>query len=222
MLRAAICRRSFATAFRTFSTSPVTQTAPHLSYPSHAHPTPHEIFHLRRTASQDEIKERYYELVRVHHPDSPTCRHEPDDIRQERFKAITKAYDILKSTRSPAYIEEVQRRQTQSKYPHQNPTRRHQFAYGVPEERLMGVGSSDVAIIAAMLVVLGSVALVYSPFSARQRVDKYRASASHALADARRESKGERELSVEKTEQEGVTPEEGQRSDCLPKSPSSN
>ncbi|KAI8985637.1 hypothetical protein BD414DRAFT_488732 [Trametes punicea] len=43
-------------------------------YPTHAHPTPHQIFHLPAGATQQQIKARYYELVRIHHPDSPFGR----------------------------------------------------------------------------------------------------------------------------------------------------
>ncbi|EJU03947.1 DnaJ-domain-containing protein [Dacryopinax primogenitus] len=229
MLRATVCCRSSANAFRSFSTSLVTRAATlDLSYPSHGHPTPYEIFHLPRTATQDEIKERYYELVRLHHPDSPVCRHEPDNVRQERFKAIAKAYEILKSNRNPAYLKELHRRQTQHGYPNYNPTRRQQYAYHSLEEGSMDVGNGDVFFVVTILAILGSVVLIYSPFSAKERLDAHHASASHALAEARREAK---ELSVHRRKNlrkwieeaglEGVTPNVGHGS-ARRQTPSSN
>ncbi|KAL4065708.1 hypothetical protein V8B97DRAFT_1122862 [Scleroderma yunnanense] len=65
-------------------------------FPTHRHPTPHEIFHLPRNASQEKIKARYYELVRLYHPDSPHVRSLPHAERTSRFQAFQRAYDILK------------------------------------------------------------------------------------------------------------------------------
>ncbi|KIY51893.1 hypothetical protein FISHEDRAFT_20784, partial [Fistulina hepatica ATCC 64428] len=65
-------------------------------FPSKAHPTPHEIFHLPATASQADIKARYFALVRIHHPDSVHGRNLTSAQRHERFQAVTKAYDILR------------------------------------------------------------------------------------------------------------------------------
>jgi len=64
-------------------------------FPKHPRPTPHEIFHLRPGASQRDIKARYYELVRIHHPDSPHCRSLPANICRSQFQSITAAYDVL-------------------------------------------------------------------------------------------------------------------------------
>ncbi|KAL6301720.1 hypothetical protein BKA93DRAFT_818870 [Sparassis latifolia] len=65
-------------------------------FPTHAHPTPHQIFHLPPGASQKDIKARYYDLVRVHHPDSPMCRNLSAEVRHVRFRSITAAYDALR------------------------------------------------------------------------------------------------------------------------------
>ncbi|KAF9047202.1 hypothetical protein BDZ89DRAFT_978967, partial [Hymenopellis radicata] len=64
-------------------------------FPSHAQPTPHQIFHLPLNASQQDIKRRYYDLVRVYHPDSPACRALSSADRTVRFQAIVSAYDQL-------------------------------------------------------------------------------------------------------------------------------
>ncbi|KAF9648514.1 hypothetical protein BDM02DRAFT_2246807 [Thelephora ganbajun] len=66
-------------------------------YPLHPRPTPYQIFRLPAGASQKQVKTRYYELVRVHHPDSLHSRASglPKRIRDERFSAIKDAYDVL-------------------------------------------------------------------------------------------------------------------------------
>ncbi|KAK1236515.1 hypothetical protein PQX77_000208 [Marasmius sp. AFHP31] len=85
-------------------------------FPSHARPTPHEIFHLPYGASQEQIKDRYYELVRAHHPDSHSCRLLSPEVRHSRFQAISAAYDTLRrgrrggTGRFDPYAEELARR----------------------------------------------------------------------------------------------------------------
>ncbi|KAK0239036.1 hypothetical protein EDD85DRAFT_951248 [Armillaria nabsnona] len=87
-------------------------------FPGHPHPTPHQIFHLPYNASQQDIKARYYELVRHHHPDSLSCRDLPSSDRQARFQAIAHAYDTLRGKNPQTgtrrdwgeYADELQRR----------------------------------------------------------------------------------------------------------------
>ncbi|KAH7925308.1 hypothetical protein BV22DRAFT_993851, partial [Leucogyrophana mollusca] len=64
-------------------------------FPLHPRPTPHQIFHLPLGASQADIKGRYYDLVRMHHPDSAHTRNLPPSERHARFQAITAAYETL-------------------------------------------------------------------------------------------------------------------------------
>lgn len=73
-------------------------TANPYPYPAHAHPTPHQVFHLPHSASHAEVKARYYELVRIYHPDSPVGRPLPAPAAQARFQGITAAYDALRGT----------------------------------------------------------------------------------------------------------------------------
>ncbi|KAF8810494.1 hypothetical protein BYT27DRAFT_6493138 [Phlegmacium glaucopus] len=73
-------------------------------YPAHAKPTPHQIFHLGPGATQGEIKERYYDLVRAHHPDSSYARLSTNNSAEahSRFRSIKAAYDFLRGrTLSP-------------------------------------------------------------------------------------------------------------------------
>ncbi|KAI5895852.1 uncharacterized protein SCHCODRAFT_02495038 [Schizophyllum commune H4-8] len=92
-------RNFSASAARAFSTTPARENA--YPFPTNPRPTPHQIFHLPVTASQKEIKARYYDLVRLHHPDSHNCRHMTPAERHRRFQAITNAYDILRGKKAP-------------------------------------------------------------------------------------------------------------------------
>ncbi|OCH86545.1 DnaJ-domain-containing protein, partial [Obba rivulosa] len=74
-------------------------------FPTHPHPTPHQIFHLSPSASQQEIKARYYDLVRLHHPDSPMCQHISPSERHTRFQRISAAYAALRSPDSRGLYE---------------------------------------------------------------------------------------------------------------------
>ncbi|KAF9241632.1 hypothetical protein BU15DRAFT_44673 [Melanogaster broomeanus] len=69
-------------------------------YPTQPNPQPHHIFHLPRSATQQQIKERYYELVRIYHPDSPVARKYPPEVAHARFQSITKAYDLMRGKSS--------------------------------------------------------------------------------------------------------------------------
>ncbi|KAH9978776.1 hypothetical protein BGW80DRAFT_1280862 [Lactifluus volemus] len=69
-------------------------------YPSNLNPTPHQIFHLPQGASQKEVKARYYELVRIYHPDSPVARRYPQEVSEARFRTISASYDILRGRRT--------------------------------------------------------------------------------------------------------------------------
>lgn len=89
-------------ALNTFATRAATP----YPYPTQPNPTPHQIFHLPASASQKDIKQRYYELVKVHHPDSTTARELPPEVAQARFHSITQAYDVLRGRRPGMTIGE--------------------------------------------------------------------------------------------------------------------
>ncbi|CAE6519558.1 unnamed protein product [Rhizoctonia solani] len=94
-------RSSLVTSVRRVSTSTGAGTT-NQPYPFPAHiksPTPFEIFHLPPSASPNDIKSRYYELVRSHHPDCMACRSLPRAVAHERFQAITHAYEVLTGKR---------------------------------------------------------------------------------------------------------------------------
>ncbi|KAL4265902.1 J domain-containing protein [Pleurotus pulmonarius] len=103
-----LCSRSLS-----FSRSSSAGETPY-PFPSHNRPTPHQIFHLPHGASQADIKARYYELVRIHHPDSIHGRSIPPRLRHARFQSITAAYDALRGKRASSnvdpYTEEILRR----------------------------------------------------------------------------------------------------------------
>lgn len=81
-------------------------------YPTHKSPTPHQIFHLPHSATENDIKERCvssfflhrpfswfiysdFDLVRIYHPDKASDVVSLE-VARERFQAITAAYDILR------------------------------------------------------------------------------------------------------------------------------
>ncbi|KAF8895723.1 hypothetical protein CPB84DRAFT_1782293 [Gymnopilus junonius] len=64
-------------------------------YPTHRNPTPHQLFHLPINATKLEIKARYYDLVRLYHPDKISDSTDPT-VALARFRAITAAYDALR------------------------------------------------------------------------------------------------------------------------------
>ncbi|KAJ7287641.1 hypothetical protein C8J57DRAFT_1496054 [Mycena rebaudengoi] len=69
---------------------------PAFPFPSNPNPTPHQIFHLPRNAPQDDVKARYFDLVRIYHPDKvdPST---PSEVAHARFQAIATAYNALKT-----------------------------------------------------------------------------------------------------------------------------
>ncbi|KAG1799590.1 hypothetical protein EV424DRAFT_1439380 [Suillus variegatus] len=92
------CRGRLPTAgagLRAVIHSRLASTMSQYPFPHHPRPTPHQIFHLSHGASQADIKSRYYELVREHHPDSAHAQHIPASERHSRFQSITAAYEVL-------------------------------------------------------------------------------------------------------------------------------
>jgi len=80
------------------------------NFPRSPSPTPFEIFHLPPSASTNQIKERYYQLVKIYHPDvasnnnSSSSSIKEDEITR-RFKLIREAYELLSSpSRRQRYI----------------------------------------------------------------------------------------------------------------------
>ncbi|KAF8210115.1 hypothetical protein K438DRAFT_1959397 [Mycena galopus ATCC 62051] len=65
-------------------------------FPNTGNPTPHQIFHLPRNASQSDVKARYFELVKIHHPDK-VDQSVPSGVAHARFQAITSAYNALRT-----------------------------------------------------------------------------------------------------------------------------
>ncbi|KAF8240362.1 hypothetical protein L208DRAFT_1420467 [Tricholoma matsutake] len=168
-------------------------------YPTHSRPTPHQIFHLPPGASQDDIKARYYDLVRIHHPDSVHSRLLSPSVRHARFQSITSAYDILrgKSQNSPhsgvdPYSSEVHRRKHFYQAHHD---RRAEYAYpgrewtASPDDRWKDRVIIIVGLVTLAAGVIPGVFLLPSRFEQRHR------SAVSNLSQARYEA---RELGEER------------------------
>ncbi|KAF8075290.1 hypothetical protein FPV67DRAFT_1408319 [Lyophyllum atratum] len=169
-------------------------------YPTNTRPTPHQIFHLSPGASQKDIKARYYELVRCHHPDSTHCRSLTPSERHARFQAITAAYDTLRGKPTSAtydpYMEEVMRRK---QYYQAHYARRAQYAR--PQRAEWHASADDrwkdrVILLVGILTLAAGLApgLFLLPF----RMEKQHRSAVSNLSQARREA---RELGEERRDE---------------------
>ncbi|KAJ6580770.1 hypothetical protein B0H19DRAFT_982320 [Mycena capillaripes] len=159
------------------------------AFPTQPRPTPHEIFHLQRGASQAEIKTRYIELVKLHHPDSQFCRNLPPAERHKRFQMISSAYDTLRLKRATseqrdrATWEEIDRR----KRAHYRHSRRAEYEYAEWKNPRVDDRWTDRVILAFGFVALvtGLIPVVLYP---RQPIDRLPSSAYH-LSEARREAR---------------------------------
>ncbi|KAJ5167963.1 uncharacterized protein N7482_003557 [Penicillium canariense] len=77
------------------------------SWPSTSSFTPYEVLNLHRNAPYS--KTRYYDLVKIYHPDRPCdehplCRNITPEIRLQRYRIVVTAHEILSDpTRRAAY-----------------------------------------------------------------------------------------------------------------------
>ncbi|KAJ7654621.1 hypothetical protein DFH06DRAFT_1202901 [Mycena polygramma] len=158
------------------------------AFPRHPQPTPHEIFHLPRGTSQEDIKKRYIELVKQHHPDSQFSRALPPAERHRRFQMISSAYDTLRFKkviieRDRATWEEIARR----KHAYSRHSRRAEYEYAEWKNPRVDDRWTDRVILAFGFVALvsGLIPVVLYP---RQPIDRLPSSAFH-LSEARREAR---------------------------------
>jgi curved DNA-binding protein CbpA len=88
--------RPFTTSTRILEPrhEPADSSGPHpkttIPWPTHANPSPYEIFHLPRNASLQEIKKQYFHLVKQYHPD-----HSSHVSSVDRFRKVVEAYKVL-------------------------------------------------------------------------------------------------------------------------------
>ena len=68
-----------------------------LQLPTKSNASPFEIFSLPSTATSKEIKARYYELVKIYHPDRCTTGDQQKHTKD--FQAIVRAYELLSDTK---------------------------------------------------------------------------------------------------------------------------
>ncbi|GAA6028366.1 hypothetical protein JCM8097_006996 [Rhodosporidiobolus ruineniae] len=76
---------------RPFSSSTRWQAAPALS----ADVDHYAVLGLRKTATRNEIKLRFYELSKKHHPDSPSTSSETPEQRTAFFQKLSQSYSVL-------------------------------------------------------------------------------------------------------------------------------
>lgn len=129
-------------------------------YPTHKSPTPHQIFHLPHSATENDIKARCvssifyhcppssfahtlnsdFDLVRIYHPDK-VGGVVPLEIARERFQTITTAYDILRGEKSrtgnsgPSSGLENRSYQTTAAYRAARRRRQELYSSGVVDDR---------------------------------------------------------------------------------------
>ncbi|KAJ7065458.1 hypothetical protein C8F01DRAFT_1125675 [Mycena amicta] len=176
-------------------------------FPTRPNPSPHDIFHIHRGASEADIKRRYIELVKLHHPDSPSCRDLPSDERHRRFQLVGAAYDALRGKprtgfpeRDRTTWEEIDRRkraQARHRSAHQHSrrgaeysyahSRRAEYAYAEWNNRPMDDRWVDRVILTFGFVALIAGVLPYFLYP-RNPIDRLPTSAYH-LAEARREAR---------------------------------
>ncbi|KAL5531145.1 hypothetical protein ACEPAG_4021 [Sanghuangporus baumii] len=164
-------------------------------FPNHPHPTPYEIFHLEPGARPSEIKSRYYQLVRIHHPDTPHARRLPPHISRARFQAIQSAHDALtgKSRRADNPFS------MHASYTKGNKMHTHRRSYGphnVDAEWARAAEETDEHGSGRQkdqIIVLGAIALIglaAVPFFTSTAVSQTKhMSAVQNLAEARREAR---------------------------------
>ncbi|KAK7676634.1 hypothetical protein QCA50_020377 [Cerrena zonata] len=147
-------RQLCATLPQRLSCRQASTSSPHSNqypFPTHARPTPHQIFHLPTTATKQDVKSRYYDLVRIHHPDSPHCRHLDSAIRHAQFQSIRSAYDYLmgrgftpSGSYDPAFSELDRIRRAQEAHRRARARRREaEFADGFGRKREWEASADD-------------------------------------------------------------------------------
>jgi len=182
----------FTSRIRFASVSTSSSTSTRFPFPAHRNPTPHQIFHLPLSASQAEIKTRYYELARTFHPDSPASQALPSSVRHTRFHAITRAYDIL---RGRSHVHEF----ADGPYSAELARRRRQHAWRQAHHRRAasesagGLSSVDDAWKDQVIIFVGLVSIVmgFGPalLSLHSAPDARHRAASANLAQARAEGR---------------------------------
>ncbi|KAJ6499408.1 hypothetical protein C8R45DRAFT_114870 [Mycena sanguinolenta] len=90
------CRNLFKRVAHPHARHVASKPAAQFPFPNSANPTPHQIFHLPRNASQSDVKARYFDLVRIYHPDK-VDQSVPSRVAHARFQAITAAYNALRT-----------------------------------------------------------------------------------------------------------------------------
>ncbi|OCB87714.1 hypothetical protein A7U60_g5241 [Sanghuangporus baumii] len=164
-------------------------------FPNHPHPTPHEIFHLKPGARPSEIKSRYYQLVRIHHPDTPHARRLPAHISRARFQAIQSAHDVLtgKSRRADnPFSMYASHTKGNKMHTHRRPYGPHnvdaEWARAAEEMDEHGSGRQK-----DQIIILGAIALIglaAVPFFTSTAVSQTKhMTAVQNLAEARREAR---------------------------------
>ncbi|GAA5975801.1 hypothetical protein JCM11641_005878 [Rhodosporidiobolus odoratus] len=80
-----------SSSLRSFSSSRPAHAAPALS----ANVDHYQVLGLQRDATRKQIKDKFYELSRKHHPDAPSSSSETPEQRTARFQQLSQSYSVL-------------------------------------------------------------------------------------------------------------------------------
>ncbi|GAA5839299.1 hypothetical protein JCM11251_006031 [Rhodosporidiobolus azoricus] len=79
-----------------FGTRHFASSRPHRASPAISADVDHyAVLGLKKDATRNQIKERFYDLSRKHHPDAPSTSSESPDARLAKFQQLSNSYSIL-------------------------------------------------------------------------------------------------------------------------------
>ena len=85
------------------------------------------VFDLKATSSKEDVKKRYRELIKKHHPDKHPKNEESQRLATEKFCTITEAYRTIEAFLLREFSPPPQRAPAQEERPRQQrPPQQHQ------------------------------------------------------------------------------------------------
>ncbi|KAJ7777092.1 hypothetical protein B0H16DRAFT_1504305 [Mycena metata] len=174
------------------------------AFPTQPRPTAHEIFHLPRGASEADIKKRYIELVKLHHPDAQSSRSLSPAERHRRFQMVSSAYETLhhkrvfpERDRDHSVWAEIDRRK-RAQYRH---SRRAEYEYAEWKNPPVDGRWTDRVILAFGFVALISGMTPMWLYPRNRAIERRMTSASAAdLSEARKEARLKYEVRIREFE----------------------
>ncbi|KAJ7187814.1 hypothetical protein C8R46DRAFT_1052672 [Mycena filopes] len=175
------------------------------AFPTQPRPSPHDIFHLPRGASEEAIKRRYIELVKLHHPDAQFSRDLSAAERHRRFQMVASAYETLHHKRvmpdrerDHSTWEEIDRRKrAQSRHSH---SRRAEYEYAEWKNPRVDDRWTDRVILAFGFVALISGMTPMFLYPRQKMIDRRTSKSAVDLSEARQEARLKYEVRIREFE----------------------